>query len=69
MSRALCEDMTRWGQVDREATHIASAVLQLFQECDQDGGWPLEVVGEDGGIREVYLQPGEMVLYEGSLAG
>lgn len=38
---------------------------QVFQDCDEDGGWPLEVVGEDGLVREVYLQPGEMVLYEG----
>jgi len=52
--------------VDREDTHIASAVLQVFQDCDEDGGWPLEVVGEDGLVREVYLQPGEMVLYEGA---
>eukprot|EP00658_Telonema_sp_P-2_P033985 TRINITY_DN2484_c0_g1_i6.p1 TRINITY_DN2484_c0_g1~~TRINITY_DN2484_c0_g1_i6.p1 ORF type:complete len:247 (-),score=42.07 TRINITY_DN2484_c0_g1_i6:359-1099(-) len=51
---------------DRGDTHIASAVIQVFQECDEDGGWPLEVVGEDGIIREVYLQPGEMVLYEGA---
>eukprot|EP00656_Telonema_subtile_P034163 TRINITY_DN38289_c0_g1_i1.p1 TRINITY_DN38289_c0_g1~~TRINITY_DN38289_c0_g1_i1.p1 ORF type:complete len:421 (+),score=63.86 TRINITY_DN38289_c0_g1_i1:113-1375(+) len=52
--------------VDREDTHIASAVIQVFQDCDEDGGWPLEVVGEDGLVREVYLQPGEMVLYEGA---
>lgn len=51
---------------DRGDTHIASAVLQVFQDCDKDGGWPLEVVGEDGLVREVYLQPGEMVLYEGA---
>eukprot|EP00658_Telonema_sp_P-2_P019818 TRINITY_DN1779_c0_g1_i1.p1 TRINITY_DN1779_c0_g1~~TRINITY_DN1779_c0_g1_i1.p1 ORF type:complete len:385 (-),score=74.83 TRINITY_DN1779_c0_g1_i1:780-1934(-) len=51
--------------VDRKGTHVASAVLQVFQDCDPDGGWPLEVIGEDGAIQEVYLQPGEMVLYEG----
>jgi len=52
--------------VDRGDTHIASAVLQVHQTTDPNGGWPLEVVGEDGVVREVYLQPGEMVLYEGA---
>ncbi len=42
-------------------------MIQVFQDCDEDGGWPLEVVGEDGLVREVYLQPGEMVLYEGAV--
>ena len=37
----------------------------MHQTTDPDGGWPLEVVGEDDVVREVYLQPGEMVLYEG----
>ena len=39
--------------------------VQVHQTTDPDGGWPLEVVGEDDVVREVYLQPGEMVLYEG----
>jgi len=50
--------------VDRMDTHLASAVLQVAQQCD--GGWPLEVVRENGERYEVYLQPGEMVLYEGA---
>merc|ERR1739848_334685 len=28
--------------VDRQDTHLASAVLQIDQEADPDGGWPLE---------------------------
>jgi len=52
--------------VDRSDTHVASAVIQVHQTTDPDGGWPLEVVGEDDVVREVYLQPGEMVLYEGA---
>lgn len=51
--------------VDRDQTHIASAVIQLGQEVDEDGGWPIEVISEEGEVYEVYLQPGEMVLYEG----
>jgi hypothetical protein len=61
---------------DRADTHLASAVLQIGQDVDApDGGWPLEVVlpaghgtagHEDARVVEVYLQPGEMVLYEGA---
>lgn len=51
--------------VDRADTHLASAVLQVAQE-GVDEGWPLEVILDDGTTLEVYLQPGEMVLYEGA---
>lgn len=51
---------------DIASTHIASAVLQIGQEVDENGGWPLEVKAADGRYAEVYLQPGEMVLYEGA---
>jgi len=51
--------------VDVEETHLASAVLQIHQETDENGGWPLEVTGENGDCHEVFLQPGELVLYEG----
>ena len=52
--------------VDRADTHIASAVLQIAQE-GVDEGWPLEILHPtDGSCSEVYLQPGEMVLYEGA---
>jgi len=50
--------------VDNSQTHLASAVLQLSQKVDQ--GWPLELVKPNGTVCEVYLQPGEMVLYEGA---
>jgi len=51
--------------VDRADTHLASAVLQIAQE-GVDQGWPLEVLHPDNSCSEVYLQPGEMVLYEGA---
>eukprot|EP00927_Polykrikos_kofoidii_P049036 TRINITY_DN43187_c0_g1_i1.p1 TRINITY_DN43187_c0_g1~~TRINITY_DN43187_c0_g1_i1.p1 ORF type:complete len:425 (-),score=55.81 TRINITY_DN43187_c0_g1_i1:95-1210(-) len=52
--------------VDRDETHIASAVLQVAQwNLDKNGGWPLEILTPTGDCMEVYLQPGEMVLYEG----
>ena len=48
---------------DRLDTHVASAIINVAQEVDND--WPLHI--EDNHYRgnEVYLQPGEMVLYEG----
>jgi len=52
--------------VDRADTHLASAVIQIAQEVDKDGGWPLEVLTDDGDAFEVFMQPGEMVLYEGA---
>ena len=60
---------------DRADTHLASAVLQIGQDVDEGGGWPLEIVlpaghatpgHENASVVEVYLQPGEMVLYEGA---
>lgn len=52
--------------VDRWDTHLVSAILQIHQEVDKDGGWPVEVLDEDRNCFEVYLQPGEMLLYEGA---
>merc|ERR1712187_225706 len=53
--------------VDDRKGHLASAVLQVDQDVDEvDGGWPLEVVSANGTHFDVYLQPGEMILYEGA---
>jgi len=61
--------------VDRMDTHIASAVIQVEQEnMDEGGGWPLEVLlpagctttePEECHRTEIYMQPGQMALYEG----
>eukprot|EP00927_Polykrikos_kofoidii_P030582 TRINITY_DN26304_c0_g1_i1.p1 TRINITY_DN26304_c0_g1~~TRINITY_DN26304_c0_g1_i1.p1 ORF type:complete len:427 (-),score=46.28 TRINITY_DN26304_c0_g1_i1:2-1282(-) len=53
--------------VDTQDTHWASAVLQVAQEVDEDGGWPLEILSPDRDCYEVYLRPGQVVLYEGAL--
>eukprot|EP00972_Heterocapsa_arctica_P079852 11766082-Heterocapsa_arctica.AAC.1 len=48
--------------LDKKESHLASAVLQVAQQVPEDGGWPLEVVHpHKPGVKEVYLQPGEMV--------
>jgi hypothetical protein len=49
---------------DRHDTHHASVVVNVDQVgCDE--GWPLEV-HLPFGVREIYLQPGEVALYEGA---
>jgi len=61
--------------VDRMDTHIASAVIQVEQHgIDEGGGWPLEVLLPAGCLNsegechrtEIYMQPGQMALYEGA---
>lgn len=53
--------------LDRKESHLASAVLQVGQTTDKDGGWPLEMHHpHTRGLTEVYMQPGEMLLYEGA---
>ena len=44
--------------VDRGDSHLASAVMQVAQDVDEDGGWPLEVLLGNKEVGEVYLQPG-----------
>ena len=52
--------------VDRMDTHLASAVIQVDQKVDENGGWPLELLLANGTVAEVYTQPGEVILYEGA---
>lgn len=52
--------------VDRMDTHLASAVIQVGQQVDENGGWPLELLLANGTVAEVYTQPGEVILYEGA---
>ena len=50
--------------VDRVDTHVFSAVLQVAQSGVEEP-WPLQVIGFDGKLYDVTLEPGEMILYEG----
>src|SRR5690606_9496656 len=49
--------------LDRVATHVVSSVLQVAQDVDEP--WPL-VIERDGRRHEVFLAPGQMLLYEGA---
>ena len=48
--------------VDRIKTHAVSAIINVDQDVDKD--WPLEILDHDNNVHEVYLSPGEMILYE-----
>ena len=50
--------------VDRVDTHVFSAILQIAQSGVEDP-WPLQVIGFDGKLVDITLEPGEMILYEG----
>lgn len=49
--------------VDRPDTHVISSVLQVAQDVDEP--WPL-VIERENQLHQVYLAPGQMVLYEGA---
>lgn len=51
--------------LDTAETHLASAVIQIDQQVDHDGGWPLELLLANGTVAEVFVQRGQMILYEG----
>eukprot|EP01084_Bolivina_argentea_P155978 271796_1 len=50
--------------VDRVDTHVFSAILQIAQ-TGIDIPWPLQVIGFDGVLYDITMEPGEMILYEG----
>lgn len=48
---------------DRD-THIISVIFHIEREGCDGKNWALEVIGFDGIKRDIYMEPGEMVLYE-----
>lgn len=49
--------------VDREGTHIISAILHIGSEgLDED--WPLVIINRQNQRENIYMKPGEMLLYE-----
>lgn len=49
---------------DRIETHVASAILNIYQDANSD--WPLLIEDHQYRLHEVVLKPGEMILYEGA---
>jgi len=50
--------------VDRIQTHHISSILMVDKFLDGQPDWPLDIQAHDGTWHKVYLEPGEMVLYE-----
>lgn len=50
--------------VDKTRTHIVSASMNVAQELEQ--GWPFEIVDHHFRHKELFLEPGQMVFYEGA---
>ena len=51
-----------WAHVDDIPDYIVGAILQIDQKVDKD--WPLHILDNLGTVHEIFLQPGEMLLYE-----
>ena len=51
-----------WAHVDDIPDYIVGAILQIDQKVDED--WPLHILDNLGTVHEIFLQPGEMLLYE-----
>ena len=41
---------------------VSSAIINVTQDVDEP--WPIEVIGHDGLVYNITMEPGEMVLYE-----
>ena len=51
--------------LDWLTTHVVSVILQVDKDLGEEGeDWPLEVIGFDGQRHLVYLNPGQMLMYE-----
>jgi prolyl 4-hydroxylase len=49
---------------DRIATHHISSIICVDKDLADQEDWALNIEGHDGKMYDVYLQPGEMILYE-----
>ncbi len=49
--------------VDTGNTHIISAILHIDRE-NMNKDWPLVIINREGKREKIYMEPGDMVLYE-----
>lgn len=49
--------------VDTESTHIISGILHIHRE-NMDTDWPLVIINRQGQRQDVFMKPGDLVLYE-----
>lgn len=45
---------------------VISAIMNIAQDEEVEGEWPLEVIGRDGAAVNLTVSPGEMLAYEGN---
>lgn len=50
--------------VDKVETHHISSIIMVDKDLGGKKDWPLNIIDHKGKPHEVYLEPGEMVLYE-----
>ncbi|MEO0367317.1 MAG: GlcNAc-transferase family protein [Pseudomonadota bacterium] len=62
--RDYVRDTTLKSHTDTQTTHIISAILNVDQQVDEP--WPLQIEDHMCRLNEVFLEPGEMLLYEGA---
>jgi predicted 2-oxoglutarate/Fe(II)-dependent dioxygenase YbiX len=62
--RVYGEGQTLGRHTDRYATHVISSVVHVAADVDEP--WPLVVEDRDGRRHDVFLEPGQMLLYEGA---
>lgn len=48
--------------VDRIATHHISCIILVAEKSDEP--WPLQIMNNSGAWEEVFIKPGQMILYE-----
>lgn len=49
---------------DRIATHHISSIICVDKDLSGQEDWALNIEGHDGKMYDIYLEPGEMILYE-----
>tara|TARA_R100000081_G_C4771415_1_gene145790 strand:- start:150 stop:923 length:774 start_codon:yes stop_codon:yes gene_type:complete len=49
---------------DRPYTHIISSIINIDQ--DVESKWPLQIYGYDNKLHNVFLEPGDILYYEGA---
>jgi predicted 2-oxoglutarate/Fe(II)-dependent dioxygenase YbiX len=62
--RVYGEGQTLIRHTDRYETHVISSVVHVAADVDEP--WPLVVEDHEGRRRDVYLEPGQLMLYEGA---
>ena len=48
--------------IDRNGSHIIGSIINVNQDVNEP--WPLEIYDHDGHLHEMYLEPGDMLIYE-----